>query len=356
MPQLILDKQKCLGNIEKMVENAQKNQLSLRPHCKTHQSAKIGHWLRGFGVSKITVSSFPMATYFAAAGWTDILVAFPFDPGQLHTLNSLAESVRISILIDNPEVLHYLSRLERKVSFYMDIDTGYGRTGVKSFARQTIENIIIKSLAIKNLSFAGFYCHAGHSYKTADPVKREELHHRATSDLKQLKEEFITYAPKALYGDTPNCSIQNDFTGIDEITPGNFVFYDLIQNALGACQMEEIAVAMACPVVGKYPEERRLVIHGGAVHFSKETMNMKGKPVFGLMVKGIQNGWEPSVHHQYISSVSQEHGILEECGDWMKEVKIGDILHFLPVHSCLTANLMREYVTTDGQRITTLNS
>lgn len=356
MPQLILDKQKCLGNIEKMVEKAKKNQLSFRPHCKTHQSSKIAHWLRDFGVSKITVSSFPMATYFAAAAWTDILIAFPFDPGQLHTLNTLAESVRISILIDNPEVLAYLSRLEQKVSFYVDVDTGYGRTGIKSNDSQTVESIIKKSLTIKNLSFAGFYCHAGHSYKSADPVSREELHRKATSDLKQLKEEFIRYAPKALYGDTPNCSLQNDFTGIDEITPGNFVFYDLIQHALGACKIEEIAVALACPVVGRYPEERRLVIHGGAVHFSKETMHVKGKPVFGMMVNGIQNRREPSARHQYISSVSQEHGILEECGDWMKEVKIGDILHFLPVHSCLTANLMREYVTTEGQRITTLNS
>ena len=356
MPQLILDKQKCLGNIEKMLRKAQKNQLTFRPHCKTHQSAEVSHWFRDFGISKITVSSFPMASYFAAAGWTDILIAFPFEPGQLPALNTLSESVRISILIDNPEILPYLSRLEQQVSFYIDIDTGYGRTGVKSHATQTLDSIIKQSLDIKNLFFAGFYCHAGHSYKTANLFTREEIHTKATSDLKQLKEEFIAYAPKALYGDTPNCSIQNDFTGIDEITPGNFVFYDLIQLALGACQMDEIAVAMACPVAGKYPEERRLVIHGGAVHFSKETMNVNGKPVFGLMVKGIQNGWESSVHHPYISSISQEHGILEECGDWMKDVKIGDILHFLPVHSCLTANLMREYVTTEGRRITTLNS
>jgi len=356
MPQLILDKQKCLGNIEKMLKKAQKNQLSFRPHCKTHQSAEVGLWLRDFGVSKITVSSFPMASYFAAEGWTDILIAFPFDPGQLPALNALSESVRISILIDNQEILPYLSRIDRQVSFYIDIDTGYGRTGVKSHATQTVESIIKQSLDIKNLSFAGFYCHAGHSYKTTDPVKREELHTKATSDLKQLKEEFITYAPKALYGDTPNCSIQNDFTGIDEITPGNFVFYDLIQLALGACQMEEIAVAVACPVVGKYPEEKRLAIHGGAVHFSKETINMEGKAVFGQMVNGIHPGWESSVHNQYISSISQEHGILEDCGDWMKEIQIGDTLHFLPVHSCLTANLMREYVCTDGQPISTLNS
>jgi D-serine deaminase-like pyridoxal phosphate-dependent protein len=117
--------------------------------------------------------------------------------------------------------------------------------------------------------------------------------------------------------------------------------------------MEEIAVAVACPIVGKYPVERRLVIHGGAVHFSKETMLLDGKVVFGQMVNGSHQGWEPSVHHQYISSISQEHGILEDCGDWMKELKLGDTLHFLPVHSCLTANLMRGYLSTEGQTITT---
>ncbi len=356
MPQLILDKQKCIGNIEKMVKKAHENQLSFRPYCKTHQSAEVSNWYRDFGVSKITVSTFPMATYFAQTGWNDILVAFTFDPGQVRTLNALPERVRISILIDNPDILPHLRKIERQVSFYIDIDTGYGRTGVKSDATQTVDSLIKQSQRIKNLSFAGFYCHAGHSYKTADPVKRKELHLKALSDLKKLKEQFITYAPKALYGDTPNCSIQNDFTGIDEITPGNFVFYDLMQLTLGACQMEEIAVAMACPVVGKYPEVRRLVIHGGAVHLSKEIIHMEGKPVFGLMVNGIPKGWEPSDRLQYISGMSQEHGILEECGDWMKDVNIGDILHFLPVHSCLTANLMRNYITTEGQHIATLNS
>ena len=356
MPQLILDKQKCLGNIDKMVKKAHENRLSFRPHCKTHQSAEISNWYRDFGVSRITVSSFSMATYFATAGWTDILIAFPFDPGQVPALNALSKSVRISILLDNQDILPYLSKIERQVSFYIDMDTGYGRTGVKSDAKETVERIIKQSQRIKNLSFAGFYCHAGHSYKTADPVKREEIHTRAISDLKKLKEQFSSYAPKALYGDTPNCSTQNNFKGIDEITPGNFVFYDLIQNSLGACTPEEIAVAMASPVVGKYPEERRLVIHGGAVHFSKETMQIERRPVFGLMVNGTGKGWEAAACPQYISGISQEHGILEDCGDWMEGIKLGDTLHFLPVHSCLTANLMRNYITTEGQHIATINS
>ena len=124
MPQLILDKQKCLGNIEKMAHKARQNQLSFRPHCKTHQSAEVSNWFRDFGVSKITVSSFRMAAYFAQAGWKDILIAFPFDPGQIPGLNALSESIHMSILIDNPDLLPQLRKLNRQVSFYMDIDTG----------------------------------------------------------------------------------------------------------------------------------------------------------------------------------------------------------------------------------------
>jgi D-serine deaminase-like pyridoxal phosphate-dependent protein len=171
-----------------------------------------------------------------------------------------------------------------------------------------------------------------------------------------LKEQFQTYSPRTLYGDTPNCSTQEDFTGIDELTPGNFVFYDLTQSALGACSPEDIAVAVRCPVVSKYSKQNRLLIHGGAVHFSKEFLDLNGSQVFGKLVESDTQGWSEAPFDQYIHSISQEHGILKNCGPWMKEVSVGDTLSFLPVHSCLTANLMRRYTTTRGQVISTLNS
>lgn len=355
MPELILDKQKCLNNIEKMAQKARVKKLSFRPHCKTHQSAEIANWFRDFGVSKITVSSFRMASYFARAGWVDILVAIPFDPGQIKVLNALSEIAHISILIDNSDILPYLDLIDSRVSFYIDIDSGYGRTGVKTEARAKLENIIEKSRQNKNLAFSGFYCHAGHSYKSSDPSERQAIHKKACSDLEKLKDQFNSLSPVALYGDTPNCSTQEDFSGIDELTPGNFVFYDLIQSSLGACAKEEIAVAMSCPVLSKYPDQERLLIHGGAVHFSKETLMVNGAPVYGQMVKQTPEGWSASPHEQYVDGISQEHGILEKCGLWMDGVKLGDKLSFLPVHSCLTANLMRVYLTTEGQVISTLN-
>lgn len=356
MPELILDKGKCLRNIERMAQKANTLQLGFRPHCKTHQSAEIGNWFRDFGITKITVSSFRMAAYFAEAGWDDILVAFPFIPGEIRMLNQLSASTKITILIDNIETLPFLSRIEKKVHFYIDIDTGYGRTGVKSGSADQINGIIRESSSNKNLVFSGFYCHAGHSYKPVSQSEREKVHLEAISDLKSLKDQFSEYAPLSLYGDTPNCSIQNNFDGIDEITPGNFIFYDLVQLSIGSCTTEDIAVVMSCPVAGKYPDDKKLLIHGGAVHFSKEFLDIDGKPVFGEVVSHTSNGWKASSEANYLTSISQEHGIVENCGSHFHRTRIGDTIYILPVHSCLTANLMRKYRTINNKIITTFNS
>ena len=168
--------------------------------------------------------------------------------------------------------------------------------------------------------------------------------------------------PWPCYGDTPNCSAQDNFEGIDEITPGNFVFYDLIQHALGSCSPEDIAVAMLCPVTGKYSDPRRMVIHGGAVHFSKESMSVNDRVVFGQVAANAnpadqgKGGWDPLPEVAFLTGISQEHGILEACESIFNQTALGDMLHILPVHSCLTANLMKTYQTLEGELIQTLNS
>jgi D-serine deaminase-like pyridoxal phosphate-dependent protein len=356
MPSLLLDRQKCLKNIEKMSTRASGHQLILRPHCKTHQSAEIGSWFRDFGVTGITVSSFPMAHYFATAGWKDILVAFPFHPGELENLNRLAEQCHPSILVDSPAALPFLHHLPGRAGYYIDIDTGYGRTGVKAENPGLIEQIIQKAGENRRLEFRGFYCHAGHSYKAAVRRELDAIHTKAVGDLRRLKDQFKHLGPRLLYGDTPNCSVQEDFGGVDEITPGNFVFYDLVQAGLGSCIREEIAVAMECTVAGRYPSEERIVIHGGAIHFSKDSVVTGGKPVYGQLVHRDGAGWSKDADDIYIHHLSQEHGVLENCGPLVSKVSIGEQLLFLPAHSCLTANLMRKYQTPDGGVIETFNS
>jgi D-serine deaminase-like pyridoxal phosphate-dependent protein len=109
-------------------------------------------------------------------------------------------------------------------------------------------------------------------------------------------------------------------------------------------------------VAGRYPAGERIVIHGGAVHFSKESLLRDGAAVFAQLVQRSKEGWITAAEQRYLTSISQEHGVMEQCGDLIREVNIGEKLLFLPVHSCLTANLMREYLSLDGVTIATLNS
>jgi D-serine deaminase-like pyridoxal phosphate-dependent protein len=346
VPELIVHKKKCLANIERMVQKVAYYGLSFRPHFKTHQSVEIGNWFYEQGVFRITVSSFKMAAYFSRAGWKDILVAFPFNPREISRLNTLASLQKISILLDNPETLVALKDLEHVVEYYIDVDTGYGRTGIESRDFEAIGRLLDLARDNEKLVFRGFYCHAGHSYKYPFREKQDAIHQKALSDLKGLKDHFVAFQPMVLYGDTPNCSIQEEFPGIDELTPGNFVFYDLTQHHLGSCELEDIAVSMACAVTGKYPDRQQLLLHGGAVHFSKDRLELEGRDIYGqVMGTGV-----------YMDSISQEHGILEHAGELYERTRIGDILQILPVHSCLAANLMRTYRTEEGEWIETLNS
>jgi len=79
MPELILDQKKCLTKIYKMAGIAKSNHLTLRPHCKTRQSARV---------------------------------AFPFDPGQVKNLVNLGSKCNMSILLDHPDALPFLKRIK----------------------------------------------------------------------------------------------------------------------------------------------------------------------------------------------------------------------------------------------------
>jgi D-serine deaminase-like pyridoxal phosphate-dependent protein len=153
-------------------------------------------------------------------------------------------------------------------------------------------------------------------------------------------------------GDTPSCSIVNDFTGVDEVRPGNFVFYDLTQYRLGSCDANQIAVAVACPVVDKINKREEVIIYGGGVHLSKESLALPdGRSVFGLAVYLTEHGWVFPDDEVWLRSVSQEHGILSAPPEFFKNVNIGDLVGIIPVHSCMTADLLRVYHTTEGRII-----
>jgi D-serine deaminase-like pyridoxal phosphate-dependent protein len=354
-PTLVVDKEICLQNIERMTLKAAKYNLRLRPHFKTHQSAKIGEWFKLFGVDAITVSSVKMAEYFAANGWKDITIAISLNLLEIENINRLAASIKLNVLLENREAaLALAKRTSSAVGVFIKIDTGYNRTGIPSSRTNLIDSILETISSNKKITFKGFLSHTGHTYQAKSTNEIFSRHFDALLKLKTLKKLYKKEYPKLeiSMGDTPSASICSNFDGVDELRPGNFVFYDLMQHSLGVCQMEDIAVKVVCPVLAKHISRNEIVIYGGAVHFSKDTvLNTDGKQLYGRII--IQNEGQPKLldTNNYLSKLSQEHGTLKVTPTNFKHINVGDLVEIIPVHSCLTANLMGYFQTSDGETI-----
>jgi D-serine deaminase-like pyridoxal phosphate-dependent protein len=348
-PTLILDKEKAVKNIKRMLEKVSKsNHIRFRPHFKTHQSAQVGEWFREMGVTAIAVSSVDMASYFARNGWDDITIAILVNPLEIDTINRLAETVNLNLLVDSLEMTMFLDRhLKKKIKLWVKVDTAYHRTGMEYDRIDDILSLIKEIKKSRVLDFQGLLTHSGHSYYARAAEELTQLYDDTVKKMNDVREYLGAKGISDVeisIGDTPTCSVVDEFYGVDEVRCGNFVFYDVMQLSIGSCKEEDIAAALACPVIGRYPQRSEIVIYGGGVHLSKEFItNEKGQKIFGLVALANDDfrGWGQTIKNTYVASLSQEHGIIKTTHEFIRQVNIGDILMILPVHSCLTVNLMK---------------
>jgi len=343
-PTLLIDTKKVQQNISRMFRKAVRSNTVFRPHFKTHQSADIGELFRQQGIHKITVSSVSMAVYFAKHGWNDITIAFPVNLRETEEINELAGRIRLNILVDSVYSTQVLAgKIQNSTGVLIEFDNGYHRSGLLPDEMKVMDEILSILKQDNALRFNGFLTHAGNTYTAGSTEEILSIMKSTATQLQALKEKYSNRFPDVItsYGDTPSCSIADDLSSFDEIRPGNFVYYDVMQYQLGVCTFNEIAVAVACPVVSVYPNRNELVLYGGAVHLSKEYLtDEKDRKIYGYVVQLTEKGWTKPLPGAYVSSLSQEHGIVRmETGN-LARFKPGDVLGILPVHSCLTANLL----------------
>lgn len=357
-PVLLLEEKVARRNIRTMAEKARRNGVLFRPHFKTHRSAHIAGWFRDEGIRSITVSSLRMAAYFAENGWDDITVAFPVNLRETALINELAGRISLSLIASSPVVIRALDRsLSERAGLFVEIDTSYGRSGVRWDHSSRLEEVIRTLHGCRHLHFRGLLSHTGDTYAATSREEILMLHRKAVEKLKKLKKRFADDFEDCLIslGDTPSFSLLQDIEGIDEMRPGNFVFYDMMQSRLGACSPEEIAVAVACPVVEVHPDEHKTVIYGGAVHLSKESLPAgSGSSCFGRIIDPHAPG--KVREDTFVYALSQEHGLVTLPPGVESDIRPGDLLYIYPVHSCLTANLYDAYLTSDGKWIESMRS
>lgn len=349
-PTLVVDRSRAERNIARMAAKAGASGVRFRPHQKTHNNVEIGEWFRAAGTTAITVSSVAHAVTFADAGWDDITIAFPLVTRALPTIRTLAARVRLGVLVDSRDAVEALGGVERPLDIWVDVDAGYGRSGARWDDQDRLAAVGRAAMALAGHRVRGVLTHSGGTYHAPDHAAIEANWAATASRLAEARATLAGATGleglETSVGDTPGCSVMARFDGVDEVRPGNFVFYDLQQHGLGVCADDDLALAIACPIVGVYPERSEAVIHGGSVHLSRDSAPGPGDGGnHGRLAVVGEDGWRlMPVEAGHVRAISQEHGVLRCAPDVLAQLRVGDLAFIVPAHACLPANLIEDWL------------
>lgn len=355
-PAGLVDIERMDCNIRDMATKADENGVLLRPHVKTHKCIEIGKKQEKAGATGITVSTPLEALVFADAGFKDITYAVPLAPDKFSVIQEIMKKTNLKILVDNPITVELLDNFSRESNtefrVLLKVNCGNNRAGVDPKSQQALR-LAGKIAQAQKLEFKGILAHAGHSYaaRSVEEVRRIADYEQEimVTFAKALKAENTDLEPRTVsIGSTPTVQLAESFReAITEIRPGNYVFNDYTQVALGTCELKDIAFSIQASVIGVYSD--RLVTDAGATALSKDRgpTHLREDSGYGKIIKNYSEG---SIEEGLtISSLSQEHGNVAVEGE--HHLRPGDRLRIILNHSCLTANLYDHYFIVKDERV-----
>lgn len=361
-PALILDLDILERNLERMQLLANAAKVRLRPHVKTHKSVDIANRQRDLGAAGFTVSTFHEASAFARAGLLDLTWALPNPISRMPQVLALLEAhpeLKLRLLTDQLDAARLLEKaaknIARKIQLFIKIDCGYHRAGIDPHS----DDALLLADYLENsttLTFDGILTHAGHSYHAGS---REEVRAIAA----QEREVMLAFAEKCRartipvreisIGSTPTISATRpeELAGITEIRPGNYVFYDYTQSALGSCGTADCALTVLSSVISHQKNADWLVTDAGALSLSKDTGPDHLPIAQGLGF--IFDDYEEKrlAPRMAFEALSQEHGIVRGTPQELARYPVGARVRVLSVHSCLTAANFDNYQVVRGDRV-----
>ena len=354
-PALVLDHDRVRANARRMSDAAHRHNVRLRPHIKTHKCIEVARIQTEGQDGAITVSTLAEARAFAQNGFADITYAVPIEPGKFaDAVEVLRGGTKLNLLTDDAETVRRLDAAAGDAGATFDvfvkIDCGTHRVGVEPHTAEAVD--IPRTIAdSKNLTFAGILTHAGHSYdaKTPEGIAAVARHERDSMVelAEKLRKEGID-VPTVSIGSTPTMTHIEHLDGIDEIRPGNYIFFDNYQATLGSCSLDDTALTVLTAVIHKDVGRRKLVVDAGAIALSKDRGPVGLDPGCGygrvLDITGKDTGMR-------VTGMSQEHGeVAAGESEAFDGLRVGDRLRILANHSCLTAAQHSHYnVVEDGR-------
>jgi D-serine deaminase-like pyridoxal phosphate-dependent protein len=346
-PSALVDLDRFESNAQRMAKKALRLGVRLRPHVKTHKCVEAARIQTDLHFGGVTVSTLAEARAFAAGGFTDITYAVPIAPQKITDAAEIdAEINRLNLIIDHPDTVRAVEDVaasrQTSLPVYLEIDCGGGRSGVDPAG--DLAQVLVRRLAdSENIEFRGLLTHASHAYLARSRSEAYEVaceeRNLLTAFAAEVRDLGVSL-PEVSVGATPTARAIDDLTGITEIRPGNYIFYDAFQFAIGTCDLDDIAFSVLATVISVNAEHARAVIDTGALALSHDPgpIHVDSECGYGLPVTVEDQHRLPGIR---VAGLSQEHGTLD--GPGVEALRPGTRLRILPNHSCLSAACFDRY-------------
>ncbi len=326
-PIAVVDETLLRANISAMQARAESVGAALRPHAKTHKSARVGRLQLQAGARGLTVATLREAEYFAQHGVENLLLVHPpIGAPKLTRLAALAERVpHLTVAVDSLEAAR---GLPQSVGLLWEVDTGHHRLGTQP-GRPTVEAVkqAVELVGIER--FLGLLTFPGHVYQARDIEACKAIAAQEVALLQEtaslLQTEQIAVREFSV-GSTPTSAFEQAMEQTTEIRAGTYVYGDANQVTLGSQAIDTCALGVVATVVST-PAQDRAVIDAGTKALPVDA------PVAGLKGFGIVLG----APHLTLERMSEEHGVLT--AEKETRLHIGDRVVIIPVHCCTMVNL-----------------
>jgi D-serine deaminase-like pyridoxal phosphate-dependent protein len=341
-PAVVVDLDVLERNIARMAARAREAGVRLRPHAKTHKCPEISRLQRAAGAWGLSVAKVGEAEVFADAGFDDLFVAYPVvgeDKGR--RLLALVDRARLAVGVDSLAGARTIAapfhEAGRALDVVLKVDVGYGRVGV------TPDRVVAVARAVAELPglrLRGVFTHAGHGYLAGTKLEVDEIARlegeRLAGAAAELRAAGLPVQEVSV-GSTPTAARSMRVEGVTECRPGNYVFHDASQVALGTCAVEDCALTIVATVVS-VPAPDRAVVDAGSKTLSSDPL----RPVPGGYGQVLGRA-------SRIEKLSEEHGVIGVLAG--EAFRVGERVRILPNHACVVANLHDRLIGVSGGRV-----